>query len=159
MDGPHPGTGAPKSEKATKHRAGMSDPQARLRDMDEEGIDVALLFGTSVTLCVNGLQDGELAGALCQAINAWLAEYCAADRRRLRPVALLPCQDPPAAARMLEAAARQGAVAAMVPPNVYGIGTWASGDSTRSTRRRRRSGCRSACTRRPARTACTASPA
>src|SRR2546421_1549251 len=63
-DGPHPGTGAPKSEKATKHRVGMSDPQARLQDMDQEGIDVALLFGTSVTLCVNGLQDGELAGAL-----------------------------------------------------------------------------------------------
>jgi predicted TIM-barrel fold metal-dependent hydrolase len=124
-DGPHPGTGAPKSEKATKHRIGMSDPQERLRDMDLEGIDVAILFGTSVTLCVNGLRDAGLAGALCGAINAWLGEYCSADRQRLRPVALLPCQDPPAAARLLEAAAKQGVVAAMVPPNVYG---WNLGD-------------------------------
>jgi predicted TIM-barrel fold metal-dependent hydrolase len=120
-EGPNPGTSGPRTDKATKHRAGMSDPQERLKDMDAEGIDVAILFGTSVALTVNGLMDKELAAALCRGVNAWLLDYCAADRQRLRPVALLPCQDPPVAARMLEDAARQGCVAAMLPNNVYGI--------------------------------------
>ena len=120
-EGPHPGSSAPKSEKATQHRIGMADPHERLKDMDREGIDAAILFGTSVTLTVNGLMDQGLAAALCRAVNAWMADYCSADPRRLKGVGLIPCQDPPTAARMLEEVARQGAVGAMLPTNVYGI--------------------------------------
>ena len=36
-------------------RPGMVDPQLRLKDMDEEGIDVAVIFGTPIALTVNGL--------------------------------------------------------------------------------------------------------
>jgi len=105
-----------------KHsRPGMSDPLQRLPDMDEEGIDVAVIFGTAIALTVNGLQDRGLAGALCHAVNEWLLEYCAAEPKRLKGVGLIPCQDPPAAAKELEFLAQHGIVSAMLPNNVYGI--------------------------------------
>jgi len=106
-------------------RPGMREPDKRLADMDEEGIDVAVIFGTAVALTVNGLQDKAFAGAICHAVNRWLVEeYLAPDRKRLKGVGLIPCQDPPAAARELEYLAQHradGIVSAMLPTNVYGI--------------------------------------
>jgi len=63
----------------------MRDPRQRLVDMDHEGIDVAIIFGTSIALTVNGLQDKALAGAICHAVNCWLLEYVAADPSGSRP--------------------------------------------------------------------------
>jgi predicted TIM-barrel fold metal-dependent hydrolase len=78
----------PFTDKARKGRPGMTDPVQRLKDMDTEGIDVAVLFGTQIALTVNGLMSGELSAALCHAVNEWLLEYCSADPRRLRAVGL-----------------------------------------------------------------------
>jgi predicted TIM-barrel fold metal-dependent hydrolase len=106
-------------------RDGMSDPYKRLPDMDEEGIDVAIIFGTPLALTVNGLADKALAGAICHAVNRWLVEdYLAPDRKRLKGVGLIPCQNPPAAVKELEFLAqhrKDGIVSAMLPNNVYGI--------------------------------------
>ncbi len=106
-------------------RPGMRDPKQRLVDMDTEGIDVAVIFGTSIALTVNGLQDRGLAGAICHGVNRWLVEeYLPADPKRLKGVGLIPCQDPPAAARELEFLAQHrgaGILTAMLPTNVYGI--------------------------------------
>ncbi len=119
-DGPGPGVTGPMTEKAQKTRPGMTDPAARLKDMDREGIDVAVLFGTQVALTVNGLMNGEFAAALCRAVNEWLLEYCAADPGRLKAVGLIPCQLPEAAVKELEFLAGRGALSAMLPTNVYG---------------------------------------
>jgi uncharacterized protein len=119
-EGPGPGVTGPMTEKARKTRLGMTDPAARLKDMDLEGIDVAVLFGTQIALTVNGLMSRELAGALCHAVNEWLIEYCSANPQRLRSVGLIPCQDPPAAVKELEFLAKAGATSAMLPTNVYG---------------------------------------
>jgi hypothetical protein len=119
-EGPGPGVSGPMTAKARKTRPGMTDPKARLADMDLEGIDVAVIFGTQIALTVNGLMNQELAGALCHAVNQWSVEYCAADPKRLRFVGLIPCQDPPAAVKELEFLAERGATSAMLPTNVYG---------------------------------------
>ena len=116
-----PGVTGPMTDKARKSRPGMTDPAERLKDMDLEGIDVSVLFGTAIALTVNGLRSKELAAAICHAVNAWLLEYCSADTKRLRPVGLIPCQDPPAAVKELEFLAKAGATTAMLPTNVYGI--------------------------------------
>ena len=108
------------TEEARKGRPGMTDPEERLKDMDIEGIDVAVIFGTQIALTVNGLMDKGLAGALCHAVNEWMIEYCSADPSRLRAVGLIPCQDPPAAVRELTYLAEHGATTAMLPTNVYG---------------------------------------
>ncbi|MEX0801999.1 MAG: hypothetical protein WD688_01560 [Candidatus Binatia bacterium] len=62
------------AEHIERSRPGMTDPIKRLSDMDEEGIDVAVIFGTSVALMVNGMADKPLAAALCHAVNRWLVE-------------------------------------------------------------------------------------
>jgi uncharacterized protein len=106
-----------------RSRPGMIDPLKRLPDMDEEGIDVAVIFGTSIALMVNGMADKPLAAAVCHAVNRWLVEeYLAPDPKRLKGVGLIPVQDPPAAVRELEYLAQQRPiVTAMLPTNVYGI--------------------------------------
>lgn len=119
-EGPGPGVSGPMTAEARKGRPGMTDPVERLKDMDLEGIDVAVIFGTQIALTVNGLMDKGLAGAICHAVNEWLLEYCSADPRRLRAVGLIPCQDPPEAVREIRYLAGHGATTAMLPTNVYG---------------------------------------
>src|ERR1043165_3010961 len=64
------GVSAPFGPKArTGARPGMKDPVARRVDMDEEGIGVAVIFGTPIALSVNGLHDQGLAGAPAHGVN------------------------------------------------------------------------------------------
>ena len=118
--GPGPGVTGPFTDKARKRRPGMTDPVERLKDMDLEGIDVAVIFGTQIALTVNGLMSGELAAVLCRAVNEWLLEYCSADSKRLRAVGLIPCQSPDRAVQELDYLAKAGATTVMLPTNVYG---------------------------------------
>jgi predicted TIM-barrel fold metal-dependent hydrolase len=106
-----------------RSRPGMTDAVKRLPDMDEEGIDVAVIFGTSIALMVNGMADKPLAAAVCHAVNRWLVEeYLVVDPKRLKGVGLIPIQDPIAAVKELEFLAKQSSiVTAMLPTNVYGI--------------------------------------
>jgi predicted TIM-barrel fold metal-dependent hydrolase len=93
------------------------DPVARLRDMDAEGIDQAVLYPT-IGLYFSVVDDPAAATALAAAYNDWLAAYCATDPRRLFGAAMLPLQDPAAAARELRrAVSRLGFVAGFVRPN------------------------------------------
>jgi len=71
-----PGVSGPMTDKARGFRAGMVDPHARLKDMDEEGIDVAILF------------DGPPAGTLGPATDRGDGTYEASRSRTLAvPVA------------------------------------------------------------------------
>lgn len=81
---------------ATTHRDGAFDPKLRLVDMDTEGIDVAVLFG-SFGLVLNHTRDAALSAALCRAYNDWLADYCSADSSRLKAVPAIPLVDMPRA--------------------------------------------------------------
>ena len=73
-------------------------PRERLRVMDAEGIDVAVLY-PGLGLSLGAIADPALAVASCEVYNDWLSEFCSADPRRLVGVAALPLQDPIAAAR------------------------------------------------------------
>ena len=96
---------------------GGSDPVARLADMDGEGIDQAVLYPT-LGLYFSAVEDAETAVGLAVGYNDWLASYCAADPSRLFGAALLPLQDPAAAARELRRAVTHlGFRAGFVRPN------------------------------------------
>ncbi len=96
---------------------GGADPGARLADMDGEGIDQAILYPT-IGLYFSVVDDPAASVRLAAAYNDWLAGYCAADPRRLFGAALLPLQDPDAAARELRRAVTElGFVAGFVRPN------------------------------------------
>jgi predicted TIM-barrel fold metal-dependent hydrolase len=98
-------------------RTGGRDPVERLRALDEEGIDAAVLF-PSLGLMYGLYEDPKPAAALCAANNDWLASYCATDPRRLVGVALLPQQDPSLAVSELERCVEQhGFVGGVIRPN------------------------------------------
>src|SRR5262245_21351703 len=78
------------------------DARARLQVLDAEGIDVAVLYG-GLALSLPAIHDPELAAWHCRVYNDWIAEFCAADPRRLHAAAAIPLQDPAAA----DAAARR----------------------------------------------------
>lgn len=92
--------GAPFS-RTPKETTGMIDPVQRLKDMNLEGIDIAVIFGSSGFLALPFLEDKDFAGAMAHTYNTWLASYCEADPRRLKGVALVPIQDPPEAVKEL----------------------------------------------------------
>jgi len=124
--------GTPRS-RSPQPTTGMSDPVQRLKDMDLEGIDTAVLFGSSPFLSLPFIEDKDLAGAMAEVYNNWLAEYCKADSRRLKGVAVLPIQDPPQAVKEMRRSVEElGFVAVSTPvhsasgknlddPSLYGF--------------------------------------
>ena len=101
-------------------RPGGYDPRARLVDMDEEGIDVAVLYPTAM---LSWVEDAELFGAACRAYNNWLHDYCMAAPTRLYGVGLVPVQDLEAATvEMRRCLDDLGFKAVMIRPAPY-LGT------------------------------------
>jgi predicted TIM-barrel fold metal-dependent hydrolase len=85
--------------------------------MDSEGIDQAVLY-PSIGLYFWALEDPDAATALARAYNDWLSGYCGADPDRLFGAAMLPMQDPGAAACELRRAVTElGFRSAFVRPN------------------------------------------
>jgi len=93
------------------------DPRARLATLDAEGIDVAVLYG-GLALSLPAIHDPDVAAWHCRVYNDWLAEFCAADPRRLVGVAALPLQDPAAAVAEAKRAVNElGLRGAFLRPN------------------------------------------
>ena len=114
------GVGGPYSRPHPR-RPGMTDPKARLVDMDSEGIDVAVLFGAGLAGTLPALEDAGLAAALATARNTWLAEYCAENTKRIKGTAALAQQDVGASVEELHrSVAKLGFVGASLFPNVRG---------------------------------------
>lgn len=90
-------------------------PEDQLAAMDEDGIDVMVLYPTA-GLHVGSVHEPEFATAISRAYNDWLHHFCKRDSSRLKFVALLAPQDPQAAAAELErAVTERGAVAGVLP--------------------------------------------
>jgi uncharacterized protein len=97
------------------------DAPTQLKDMDVDGIDIAVLYPTS-GLAVGKIYEPEYAVALCKAYNNWLHDYCQTDPNRLKGVALLPLQDIDAAVRELHRAVTElGMVGGMIPTYCRGV--------------------------------------
>jgi uncharacterized protein len=98
-------------------RPGGYDPHARLLDMNAEGIDVAVLYPTSMLTWV---EDAALFGAACRAYNNWLRDYCAAAPNRLYGVGMVPLQDTDAAVTEMHRCVEDlGFKAIMLRPAAY----------------------------------------
>ena len=79
-------------------RQGMWDREARLKDMDTEGIDKSLFFH-SRSMSLVRMEDKEFFTRCMDVYNEWLAEYCAAAPDRLIGVGILPTIYKPEASR------------------------------------------------------------
>jgi predicted TIM-barrel fold metal-dependent hydrolase len=101
-----------------------SDPHSMLRGMDAEGVDIAVVFRTQCShLIAIDTLDPELSAAVCRAYNNWLADFCSADRNRLKPAAVIPVHDLGLAVKEANRAVRDlGAVSLVLNSNpVKGI--------------------------------------
>ncbi|MEM7342417.1 MAG: amidohydrolase family protein [Actinomycetota bacterium] len=94
---------------------GTIDPSERLRLLDAENIDAAVLYTTVGLLWEAELTDPELSQAYTKAYNRWICEFCA-DTPRLVATAHLSLTDPVAAAHELERAVGDGARGGFVAP-------------------------------------------
>ena len=93
---------------------GANDPHVRVELMNEEGIDVSLIY-PSLGLCWESeCKDAVLAAAYCRAYNNWLFDFCKPYPDRLVPAAHIPMRDVTEAVKELERTAKLGAKAAML---------------------------------------------
>ncbi len=96
---------------------GGYDPHARLRVMDSEQIDLALLYPT-IGIAWEGLvRDPQLATAYCRAYNRWIVDFCSADRRRLVPIAHICLIDPDGAVAEVRRARQDGCAGVYLSPD------------------------------------------
>src|SRR5260370_20730825 len=72
--------------------AGGYDPAERIRDMDKEGIDVAVCFATVAT-SVCGAAHPSMEAALARAYNPWIAHYRRPFPSRIKAVGIVPQRD------------------------------------------------------------------
>jgi len=98
--------------------AGGYDPAARLRVMDAESIDVALLYPT-IGICWEGLvTDPALATAYTRAYNRYIVDFCSHDPGRLVPVAHLSLIDAAGAVEEAQRAREAGCRAVYLSPDL-----------------------------------------
>ena len=72
---------------------GAYDPSARLRLMDEEGLDAAVIFPSVGLTWEVEVKDAELAAAYARAYNNWVIDFCSTNPHRLIPVAHISVLD------------------------------------------------------------------
>jgi uncharacterized protein len=89
----------------------LLDVDARLRHMDEMGVDVHVVYPTCFLTGITSRPDAD--AALCRSYNRWLAAKCAGTHGRLRWVATLPLLNMPAALDEVRFAADNRAAAVM----------------------------------------------
>lgn len=90
---------------AEKWYRGLADPEVRLTDMDQKGIDI---LGVTISPVIYGyFLPVDVGRSHSRKQNEALGRYCDADRSRLFFMATLPMQDPGAAADEIDYAVEQ----------------------------------------------------
>ncbi len=97
---------------------GSYDPKARLKVMDEEGIDIAMLYPTIGIFWEGWVQDPKLATAYTRAYNRWLVDFCSYDKKRLFPIAHISLIDPEGAVEETIRAKKDGCVGVYLSPDM-----------------------------------------
>src|SRR6266705_4051153 len=94
------------------HRGGY-DPEQHLADMELDGVAGEVLY-PSQGLFYFRVADTPLMSAIFRAYNDWLAEFCGADRSRLKGIAMINLDEVQDGIKELERAARLGLAGAMI---------------------------------------------
>jgi predicted TIM-barrel fold metal-dependent hydrolase len=104
---------------------GGYDPDARIVDMDRDGIDAAVLYPSLALFFgpvdpIPALRDLDFVTDCQRAYNEWVAEYCAGYPDRLFGIATVPLQDPErAGGEARRAVATLGLKGVTVRPSAY----------------------------------------
>jgi predicted TIM-barrel fold metal-dependent hydrolase len=92
------------------------DPDARLKELDREGIEAELLY-SSYGLIMYTIPDREFRYACFRAFNDWLAEFCNAAPKRFFGIGMLPTDSIERDVVELERCARMGLRGVMISIN------------------------------------------
>jgi len=95
---------------------GGGDASERVRLLDLEHLEKAVLYPTLGLLWECEVDDPELTAAYQRAYNRWIADFCRESEGRLVPIAHLSLSDVGAAVAELERAVRDGCRGAFVAP-------------------------------------------
>jgi predicted TIM-barrel fold metal-dependent hydrolase len=96
---------------------GGYDPAARLSVMDDEKIDVALLYPTIGIAWEGMVESPQLATAYARAYNRWIVDFCSHDRQRLVPIAHICLKDPEGAVAEVKRARKDGCAGVYLSPD------------------------------------------
>lgn len=92
--------------------------RVRLEHMDQEGIDVQVIYGT-LNLMFSSILDKDFGIAMCRAYNNYMAEDCRPYGDRLKPIGVIPLQDVDVAVQEMERCVRDlGMIGVAVAPNL-----------------------------------------
>jgi predicted TIM-barrel fold metal-dependent hydrolase len=86
----------------------ITDPDARLADMDRLGIEAQVVYPTLFLVYLT--DDAELDVALCRAYNRFMAQACAKSKNRLRWVVVPPLKSIEESVKEIKTAKANGAV-------------------------------------------------
>lgn len=98
------------------------DPAQRLADMDEDGMDAAILFGGGPL----GTFNNDLYMASYEAYSRWVMDFCAADKRRLVPIGYVPMRDVDETVKYLKMLADMGFRAVNLPAFPQNPDAWST---------------------------------
>lgn len=99
---------------------GSMDPHQRIQVLDQEGIDIALIYPTIGIIWEESVDDPGLASALCRAYNNWLFDFCQPYPDRLVAVAHVSLLDVEDAVLEMRRTAKRGARAFFIRPDKVG---------------------------------------
>ncbi len=96
-------------------RPGAYIGEEATKDMDIDGVDVALIYPTMTIFLYPFIKDGELLSAIFKAYNDFTREFCQADSRRLNAIAVVNLDDVQDGVQEIERCAKMGLVGATIP--------------------------------------------
>lgn len=96
---------------------GAKDPHARIKWMDEHGIDIALLYPSLGLNWQTECHDPKLAAAYCRVYNDWITDFCKPYPDRLIPIAHISVMDVGEGVKELKRAAKLGTKGVYLFPN------------------------------------------
>lgn len=95
-------------------RQGGYIPEARIKDMDLDGVAAEVVYPTIGFVLYNMVRDSQLLTACFRTYNDWLAEFCNAYPERLKGVALINLDDVQEGVTELQRARKIGLVGALM---------------------------------------------
>jgi predicted TIM-barrel fold metal-dependent hydrolase len=106
---------SPRHKQMHMKDSSLDDVAGRVKDLGLLGVDVQVVYPTAFAF-VSDVEDKGLAAAICRAHNNYVAERCRQAPDKLKGIALVPIQDPPAAVEEMRRAVQDlGLVAATIP--------------------------------------------
>ena len=95
-------------------RPGGVDPDARIKDMYQDGIDVSIIYPNQ-GLVLYSVPDTELLNAVFSIYNDSIAEHCSAHPKQLKGIAMINLDEAQWAVKEMERCHKLGLVGAVIP--------------------------------------------